>query len=167
MSGWPIVDSVQFARTHGELRTSASISDLKRLAQVVLEDEEAFDIRLEGFQDNDSRPCLRLRVNGTIRVTCQRCLEPLSIQLASDRRFVLVEREDDLMDLADEDDSVESLLAEDNFDVMVLVEDEILLQLPIAPTHDADACTAPEWAGQNTAGNSAFSVLGALTRTKN
>jgi len=103
---------------------------------VVLEGEEEFDIWLEGFQDNDSRPCLRLRVNGTIRLACQRCLEPLSIELASDRHFVLVEREDQLMDLADENDNVESLMAEEKFDVMVLVEDEILLQVPIAPTHD-------------------------------
>ena len=166
MSGWPTVDSVQFARTNGELRTSAPIAELKRLAHVVLEGEEEFDIWLEGFQDNDSRPCLRLRVSGTIRLACQRCLEPLSIELASDRHFVLVEREDQLMDLADEDDNVESLLAEEKFDVMVLVEDEILLQVPIAPTHDPNACTAPEWKAQSTADNSAFSVLGALTRTK-
>ena len=133
---------------------------------MVLEGEEEFDVWLEGFQDNDSRPCLRLRVNGMIRLACQRCLEPLSIALASDRHFVLVEREEQLMDLADEDDNVESLMAKDEFDVMVLVEDEILLQLPIAPTHNPHACTAPEWTGQSTAGNSAFSVLGALRRNK-
>ena len=161
------MDSVQFARTNGKLKTSAPIADLKRLVQVILEGEEEFNVRLEGFQDNDSRPCLRLRVNGTIRVACQRCLEPLSIELASDRHFVLVEREDQLLDLADEDDSVEFLVAEEKFDVMVLVEDEILLQLPISPTHDPEACTAPEWTAQGTAGDSAFSILSTLTRTKN
>ena len=166
MSGWPTVDSVQFARTNGELRTSAPIADLKRLAQVVLESEEELDIWLEGFQDNDSRPCLRLRVNGTIRLACQRCLEPLSIELASDRHFLLVEREDQMMDLADESDNIESLMAEEEFDVMVLVEDEILLHVPIAPTHDLHACTAPEFKGESTAGNSAFSVLAGLNRTK-
>jgi len=160
------VDSVQFARTNGELRTSAPIADLKRLAQVVLESEEEFDIWLEGFQDNDSRPCLRLRVNGTIRLACQRCLEPLSIELASDRHFLLVEREDQMMDLADEDDNIESLMAEEEFDVMVLVEDEILLHVPIAPTHDLHACTAPEFKAGSTTGNSAFSVLAGLNRTK-
>jgi len=167
MSGWPTVDSVQFARTNGELRTSAPIADLKRLAHVVLESEEELVIWLEGFQDNDSRPCLRLRVNGTIRLACQRCLEPLSIELASDRHFLLVEREDQMMDLADENDNIESLMAEEEFDVMVLVEDEILLHVPIAPTHDLHACTAPEFKAESTAGNSAFSVLAGLSRTKN
>jgi len=167
MSGWPTVDSVQFARTNGELRTSAPIADLKRLAHVVLEGEEELVIWLEGFQDNDSRPCLRLRVNGTIRLACQRCLEPLSIELASDRHFLLVEREDQMMDLADENDNIESLMAEEEFDVMVLVEDEILLHVPIAPTHDLHACTAPEFKAESTAGNSAFSVLAGLSRTKN
>ena len=74
MSGWPTVDSVQFARTNGELRTSAPIADLKRLAQVVLEGGEELDIWLEGFQDNDSRPCLRLRVIGTIMMEDGRSL---------------------------------------------------------------------------------------------
>jgi uncharacterized metal-binding protein YceD (DUF177 family) len=49
---------------------------------------------------------------------------------------------------------------------MVLAEDEILLQIPIAPTHDPDACTPPERAAQSRDGNSAFNVLGALTNTK-
>ena len=166
MSGWPVVDSVQFARTKGKLNGSASISDLKRLAQVVLGEEQDFHVRLEGFQDGEARPCLRLRVNGAIKLACQRCLEPLSFELASDRSFILVEREDDMMDLADEDDAMESLMAESELDVMVLAEDEILLQIPIAPTHDPDTCTPPEWAAQSRYGNSAFSVLGTLTHTK-
>jgi uncharacterized protein len=166
MSGWPIVDSVQFARTNGELRASAPISDFRRLAKVALEDAREIDVWLEGFQDNESRPCLRLRVNGRIRISCQRCLEALSIEFASDRRFVLVEREDEMMDLADEDESLESLLAEIELDVMGLVEDEILLQMPIAPTHEPEACTVPESVAQSGAGGNAFSVLGALKRTK-
>ena len=166
MSGWPVVDSVQFARTHGELSGSAPITDFKRLAQVVLGEEDEFQVQLEGFQDGEARPCLRLRVKGTIKLACQRCLEPLSLQLVSDRSFVLVEREDDMVDLADEDDTMESLLANDELDVMVFAEDEILLQIPIAPTHDPDTCTPPVWTAQNEDGNSAFSVLGTLTNTK-
>ena len=166
MSGWPVVDSVQFARTNGELSGSATISDLKRLAQVVLGKEDDFQVRLEGFQDEEARPCLRLRVNGAIRLACQRCLEPLSLELSSDRSFVLVEREDDMTDLADEDDAIESLMADGELDVLILVEDEILLQIPIAPTHDPGTCTPPECRAQSRNGSSAFSVLGALINTK-
>jgi uncharacterized protein len=166
MSEWPIVDSVQFARTNGELRVSAPISDFERLINVVLEGSDEVDARLEGFQDSESRPCLRLRVKGSIRVACQRCLEALPIELATDRDFILVEREDEMQDLADEGDSVESLLADSKLDVKALVEDEVLLQLPMAPTHEPDACTAPEWATQNKADDGAFGVLGALTRAK-
>jgi uncharacterized protein len=166
MSGWPVVDSVQFARTNGELSGSAAMSDLKRLAQVVLGEEDDLQVRLEGFQDDEARPCLRLRVNGAIRLACQRCLEPLSLELSSDRSFVLVEREDDMTDLADEDDAIESLMADGELDVLVLIEDEILLQIPIAPAHDPGKCTPPEWRGQSGNGSSAFSVLGMLTDTK-
>ncbi len=166
MSEWPIVDSVQFARTNGELRVLAPISDFERLNNVVLEDSDEIGARFEGFQDGESRPCLRLRVTGSIRVSCQRCLEALPIELATDRDFILVEREDEMQDLAAEGDSVESLLADSKLNVMALVEDEVLLQLPMAPTHEPDACTVPEWATQNKADGGAFGALGALTRGK-
>jgi uncharacterized protein len=160
------VDSVQFARTNGELSGSATMSDLKRLALVVLAQEDGLQVRLVGFQDDEARPCLRLRVNGAIRLACQRCLEPLSLEFSSDRSFILVEREDDMTELADEDDAIESLMADGELDVLVLVEDEILLQIPIAPAHDPGKCTPPEWRGQNGKSSNAFSVLGALTDTK-
>lgn len=166
MLGWPVVDSVQFARASGELSGSAQISDLKRLVQVALDEGDDFHVRLEGFQDSDARPCIRLRVQGAIKLACQRCLEPLSFELVSERNFVLVEREDDMMDLADEDETIESLMADSELDVLVLAEDEILLQIPIAPTHDPDTCTLPDWKVQSRNGNSAFSVLGTLTNTK-
>jgi len=166
MSGWPVVDSVQFARSSGKLSGSVQISDLKRLVQVAVDKGDCFRFRLEGFLDSDARPCLRLRIDGVIRLACQRCLAPLLLELASERNFVLVEREDDMMHLADEDENIESLVADDELDVLVLAEDEILLQIPIAPMHEADTCAPPDWVVQGRNGNSAFSVLGTLTDTK-
>jgi len=160
------VDSIQFARTSGELSWSAQVSDFERLAQIALDDEADFQLRLEGFQDGDEKPCLRLQVKGAIRLSCQRCLEPLSLEVASEREFVLVEREHDMMDLAEEDEAIESLVAEAQLDVLALAEDEILLQMPIAPMHDPGICNPPDWTGRGRNDSSAFSVLGTLTDTK-
>jgi uncharacterized protein len=166
MSGWPVVDSIQFARLSGKLSGLVQVSELKRLAGVALDDAGGFQVGLEGFQDSDARPCLRLRVQGTVNLACQRCLEPVLVELASERRFVLVECEDKMMDLADEDEAIESLMADNELDALTLAEDEILLQIPIAPKHDPKMCTPPEWAAQGRNGGNAFSVLGTLTDTK-
>ena len=166
MPGWPVVDSVQFAKQHAQVRCSVAVPEFKRLAQAVLGDEGNFEVGLEGFEDSEGRPCLQLHVEGSVTVACQRCLEPLVLGINSDRRFVLTEREQDLMDLGDEADDVDSLLADSKLDALGLAEDEILLQIPMAPMHEEDKCAQPEWS--RNAGNegSAFSALRALTNTK-
>ena len=48
----------------------------------------------------------------------------------------------------DEDESVECILAARDTDVLTLVEDEILLSLPISPRHDEGECSielAEQW----------------------
>ncbi len=166
MPGWPVVDSVQFAKQHAAKQCSVAVSEFKRLAQVVLGDEGEFEVGLEGFEDSEGRPCLNLHVAGSLTVTCQRCLEPLVLGIASDRRFALAEREQDLIDLGDEADDVDSLLADSKLDALALAEDEILLQIPMAPMHEENACVQPSWSSNAEREGSAFSVLGTLTNTK-
>ena len=166
MPGWPVVDSVQFAKQHAAESCSVAVSEFKRLAQVVLSDEGEFEVGLEGLEDSEGRPCLHLHVEGSMTVTCQRCLEPLVLEIASDHRFVLTEHEQDLMDLGEEADDVDSLLADSKLDALVLAEDEIMLQIPMAPMHEENTCTQPHWASDAGSEGAAFSVLGALTNTK-
>ena len=122
-------------------------------------------VGLEGYVDAENKPRLRLRVDGVISVACQRCLEPLELEIASERSFVLAEREEDLMDLAEEPDDVESLLAQTELDIRALAEDEVLLQIPMAPMHADDVCKRPEWADDRGREAAAFSVLGALKKS--
>ncbi len=166
MRGWPVVDSVQFARQHGDVHRSVAIAELERLASVVSAAETEFDVRLEGFEDSERRPCLRLQVSGHLPLVCQRCLEPLTLEIAVDRRFVIAQREQDLPDLSEEDDDVESLLADGKLNALALVEDEILLQIPMAPMHEEGTCSPPESATDRRDAGSAFGVLGTLIDTK-
>lgn len=121
-----------------------------------------FDVRLEGFEDAEHRPCLRLQVSGRVPLVCQRCLEPLMLEIASNRCFVLAQREQDLPDLSEEEDDIEFLLADGTLDALALVEDEILLQIPMAPMHKENTCVPPESALDGRESRSAFGVLGTL-----
>jgi len=161
-----MVDSIQFAKKHATVRRSVLVSELERLAQMVLGEEGEFHVCLQGFESSEARPGLRLHVDGCVSVTCQRCLEPMVLEIASDRSFLLAGREQDLMDPGDEADDVESLLADSKLDAQALVEDEILLQIPMAPMHAQGLCTRPEWSGDAGKDSSAFGVLGALTNTR-
>jgi DUF177 domain-containing protein len=166
MRGWPVVDSLQFARKHGEARCSVGISELARLAPMVSAGEGEITVRLDGFEDLEGRPGLRLRVAGSVDVVCQRCLDPIKLDIDSERSFLLAAREQDLPELSEEDEDVETILADASLDALALAEDEILLQIPMAPRHEDGQCSRPEWTGERRGAVSAFGALGALMGTE-
>jgi len=78
---------------------------------------------------------LRLRAHARIARECQRCLQPVLLALDVDRsfRFAPTEEEAAALDAEVEDDV---LVLSRQFDLRELVEDELLLALPIVPKHD-------------------------------
>lgn len=86
------------------------------------------------------RTWLRVGASAEVTMTCQRCLGPLAVALDIERRFGFVAGEEQAAALdASGDDDV--LALERSFDAHALVEDELLLALPLVPRH-AD-CSAP------------------------
>jgi uncharacterized protein len=78
---------------------------------------------------------LHLHAAATVHRACQRCLQPLAVPLAVDRVLRFVEGESLAAELdADSDDDV--LALERTLDLRELVEDELLLALPMVPRHD-------------------------------
>ena len=77
---------------------------------------------------------LRVEAETTLRLICQRCLEPMGQALVVDRLFRFVSSEQVAMD---EDDQAEEdlLVASQAFDAMALIEDELILALPLVPRH--------------------------------
>jgi len=61
-----------------------------------------------------------------------------------------------------DDDEVDNIPAEKRFDVLALLEEELLLSMPIAPKHEIDECQmAVEGLNRS---NNPFSVLAALKK---
>ena len=77
---------------------------------------------------------LALQADTRVWLTCQRCLQPLAEPLAIDRRirFVRGEAAAEALDAEIEDDV---LALSKSLDLRELVEDELLLALPIVPRH--------------------------------
>ena len=86
------------------------------------------------------RVWLHLTASTQVAMVCQRCLGSVTVPLDVDRRFGFVAGEAEAAALdADSDDDV--LALERWLDVQALVEDELLLALPLVPRH-AD-CAPP------------------------
>ncbi|MDI9330231.1 MAG: YceD family protein [Alphaproteobacteria bacterium] len=78
---------------------------------------------------------LRVQAQAQLRLMCQRCLEPLAQTLNVDRLFRFVSTEEAAQ--AEDDQAEEDLLvANQAFDALCLVEDELILAMPLVPRHD-------------------------------
>jgi uncharacterized protein len=83
---------------------------------------------------------LYLTASTVLPLTCQRCLEPVDVPLAVDRSFRFVA--DEQTAAAQDDEAEEDLLAiSRSFDLLELLEDELLMEVPVVPRHDV--CPTP------------------------
>jgi len=86
-------------------------------------------------------------------------MERLDFPLHVESVLELLESEADLTQEALEDDSRDYLPADKKLDVLALIEDEVILGLPVVPRHDG--CSLPE-GGEQTKKESPFSMLAGL-----
>lgn len=79
---------------------------------------------------------LHLQAEAQAPLICQRCLKPVLVSLLVDRDFRFVA--DEATAMAEDDDAEEDLLVlSSEFDLLALVEDELLMDLPLVPMHEA------------------------------
>ena len=78
---------------------------------------------------------LHLQVDADLPLTCQRCLQVDAMPLQVDRSFRFVA--DEATAEALDDEVEEDLLAlSRDFDLYQLIEDELLMEMPLVPRHD-------------------------------
>jgi uncharacterized protein len=132
MSQAEVIDGLQFARSGQERRGVVGMERLPRLMQLQ-GSTEGLEYDLRGGRAGDGKPCLRLSVRGTVTLLCQRCLDPIPVPIAVDAELQLAES---AREISEADDEIDRVLASRNMDVAGLVEDEVILALPMAARHD-------------------------------
>lgn len=85
-------------------------------------------------------PWLHLTADALFPMVCQRCLAPVEVPVDVDRSFRFAPDE---ATAAAEDESADEdvLVVSSDFDLRGLVEDELLMALPVAPRHEV--CPEP------------------------
>lgn len=139
--GQAVIDSQEFAREGKALAGSVTVAELGRLADVLADVAGSLACELRGGRDGEGKLYLDLRVSGSLNLCCQRCLKPLPFALGIDSRLMLVMPGEPWPDEDLSDDELDAIEAGSEFDVLALVEDEILLALPIVPRHEV--CRSP------------------------
>lgn len=114
------------------------VGDFERLAQEFVDPEVILHYRVCGGQDARGRPRLHCKVQAEVEMHCQRCLKPVGVTVDSDRLLYLAasEAEADRLETVLADEDIELMVTGQTLDLAGVVEDEVLLSLPIVPMHD-------------------------------
>ncbi|MFM9888660.1 MAG: YceD family protein [Burkholderiales bacterium] len=128
-----IGDGVQFARDGKVIAGTIGSERLSRI-DALGGKASALDYSIKGFVNVLGYPSLHMRVDGRVTMACQRCLEPVELVVALDSDLEMREALDEIEGA---DDDVDRVLAGKSMDVATLVEDEVLLDLPMVARHDA------------------------------
>ena len=111
---------------------------------------------------------LHLSAQASVPLTCQRCMAAVSTPLEVDQWYRFVESEEVAM--AEDDEAEEDLLVMvPQFDLLALIEDELLMALPLVPMHETCPVTPVFSAGDPAveaaeAKPNPFAVLGQLKK---
>ena len=135
------LDVAAFAQAKASLSAHDSIQKYERLAQELRAPEAdlTIDWQADGEQrsavDGSRRPALHLRAQATLPLTCQRCMGEVTEAVEVDRHFLFVPDEATAAALDEASDDDVLALAPD-FDLRALIEDELLMALPLVPRHE-------------------------------
>jgi uncharacterized protein len=89
----------------------------------------------------EAGPHLQLRAHAVLPLRCQRCLEPVFHPVQVDRGFFFVSDEATAERLDEGNDQDDMLVLTRHLDLRDLLEDELILALPLVPLHSD--CVAP------------------------
>jgi len=157
-----IPDPFRFAAEARTLEGVGAVADMLRLSDALASSVGQVTWRVEGSMVEGveaPEPRLRLTVEGELQLCCQRCLGGMAWPVQVDSVLQPVRSGQPIPEDELEDDEVDAIELDGELDVLALVEDEILLALPIAPRHQV--CDAPQPEG-GTSKESPFAALASL-----
>jgi len=170
-----VIDSLEFSRQGRVISGEVAVAALGRLADIVVEPVGSLHCTLRGLsgeQRQDGKPGLELEVTGSLKFRCQRCLQVMDYPLCVASHLLLLAPDEMLPDdVVEDDDEVAGDELDDEWDaieasreqsVLALIEDEVLLALPIVPRHEV--CEPPV-AMKDEHEPSPFAVLAKLKRS--
>jgi uncharacterized protein len=134
------LDVAQFARDGGALQGRWPLAGMPRLAAAFIaasDGDAVWSAQGErvAVAGSEAEVWLSLGASADVPLQCQRCLQPMVEPLRVQRRFRFVRHEDEAARL-DEESEDDVLVLSPRLDLHELLEDELILALPLVPRHE-------------------------------
>ena len=163
------IDPVRYAETGRELRGQISISEMERLAAMLVDTAGEVQVELTFGVDHEGIRYMRGHIKADVVMQCQRCLGPLPLKIETELALAVVSERDE----RELPSYYEPLpVGHEPIFLRDIIEDELMLSLPIVPRHEEGQC--PDLAGKaedkkdsgGMAEENPFAVLAGLKRNQ-
>lgn len=148
MSEQVVINSLEFAQQGRRLQGEIAVANMDRLQEHLHSNCGSLHYALLGKIGDNGKPYLVCTIQGELTLKCQRCLGALALKLEIASTLELVKDADEFLPVEGEEDSVDAIPMNVAMDVLALMEEEVLLNLPIAPLHPLASCRAASYRQQ-------------------
>lgn len=134
-------DPFELVRRRASVQGPTPVEEMPRLLDVLAAapgvDHLQWSARFETVGDGvHSYPCLAMYCEARLNVPCIRCLEGIEHTVRVDRRFRLVRSDTEAAALDQEASDHDVMAVDDQWHLLDILEDELLLALPLMPRHE-------------------------------
>jgi len=120
----------KLANKNGELRYRWPIEDLSRLQGLLYSNQGEIKVHLVGENDDRNRCLVKAHITANLKLECQTSFEAIDYLIDTNVVYCSVTDEEQITRM---DDDYEALLLDDGqVDIKQVIEDELILALPIA-----------------------------------
>ncbi|WP_143871718.1 YceD family protein [Catenovulum sediminis] len=137
------IDPVKSAQKRSDYNGVYQLEDLTRLSASILSGNGQVNVTLRCTYDEQRLPVMLITAETDVEVKCERCGEPMQQHLGLSATFTpKTYRLDE--DLVPSDYAIVAVNEYGLLDLRALIEDELLLEIPIVPKHKVDECAIKE-----------------------
>jgi uncharacterized protein len=127
------VNPFRLADAGRRLEGCIEVSRLKRLRPSLVSDEGEVLVRLEFARNTQGLATIRGHIETTLQLECQRCMQSMAYPVSDDLAVVAVESDAEAEMVQEQYDPL--VVDDESLMIVDLVEDELMLALPLAPAH--------------------------------
>ena len=133
------IDPIRMAETRRLLQGRIALAEMARLGELLQDSDGEVTVSLEFGTDNEGIRFMRGRIQAEVSLQCQRCLETMRYPIDSEFSLALVRNTVEAEALPSH---YEPLLVEgEPLFLRDIIEDELLLALPIVAMHAPEECS--------------------------